>query len=86
MIATKEKYKDVELIDFGEVIIDLLPIMRRKNISTYSLSKGTMMKWDYINRYCTQDIYRLDLSTLAKLCFVLHCEPKDIIKYIPPRN
>ncbi|GAC1460067.1 MAG: hypothetical protein NVS2B14_06720 [Chamaesiphon sp.] len=26
---------------------------------------------------------RLDRSTLEKLCRVLHCQPKDLLRYVP---
>lgn len=67
--------------DIGKVIIDLKTIMDRKKITVYRLSKLTGIKYDNIKKYYKNQLYRIDLYNLAKICYVLECEPYEIIKY-----
>lgn len=66
----------------GEIIINLKPIMQRRNISPYMLSKLTGIDKDTIYKYYNQQIlYRIDLYNLAKICHVLRCNVTDIMIY-----
>lgn len=73
---------ETEIIDYGQMVIDLKPILRKKKITPYRLSKLTGIKFDTIYRYCNNKIYRIDLTNLARICAVLHCSSSDIIKYV----
>ena len=42
--------------------------------------KYTTVKSYYINAPIT----RVDLDVISKFCYVLNCEPEDILEYIPP--
>lgn len=75
MISTEEKYV------VGKIKLDLLPIMKKKNITPYKLSKMTGIKYDNIQKYCKNNLYRIDLFNLAKICNALNCTANDIIKY-----
>lgn len=75
---------ETEFIDanYGQMIIDLKPLLKEKKITPYRLSKLTGIKFDTIYRYCNNKIYRIDLTNLARICTVLHCDSSDIIKYV----
>lgn len=73
-------------IDYGKVKINLDKIIKEKNISKNKLTQKTEMQRTQLNNYCKQNIQRIDLSILARLCYVLECDISDIIEYIPPDN
>mgnify|MGYP005757181053 CR=1 FL=1 len=73
-------------IDYGKVKINLDKIIKEKNISKNKLTQRTEMQRTQLNNYCKQNIQRIDLSILARLCYVLECDISDIIEYIPPDN
>ena len=73
-------------INYGKVKINLDKIIKEKNISKNKLTQRTEMQRTQLNNYCKQNIQRIDLSILARLCYVLECDISDIIEYIPPDN
>lgn len=73
-------------IDYGKIKINLDKIIKEKNISKNKLTQRTEMQRTQLNNYCKQNIQRIDLSILARLCYVLECDISDIIEYIPPDN
>ena len=84
-MITVEKV-NVEQIEVGKITLDLETVMKQKNISPYRLSKMTGIKYDNIQRYCKNTLYRVDLSNLAKICNALGCEADEIIKYKKDKN
>lgn len=50
------------------------------------LSHRTEMQRTQINRYCRNDITRLDVDVLARLCTVLDCEIGELLEFIPPQK
>ncbi|HIT72943.1 MAG TPA: helix-turn-helix transcriptional regulator [Candidatus Fimicola cottocaccae] len=73
-------------IDYGKIKLNLNKIIEEKNISKNKLAQRTEMQRTQLNKYCNQNIQRIDLSILARLCYVLECEISDIIEYIPPEE
>lgn len=41
------------------------------------------MNWRQVDRYCENDITRLDTFVLCKLCIVLECEIQDLLVFVP---
>lgn len=76
MIVIQEK------CDYGQIMIDLKPVMEKKHITAYRLSKMTGIKRDTIHRYRYDKLYRVDLFNLAKICWALDCDSDDIIRYV----
>ena len=68
---------------YGKVQCNLKSIMRDRKISMYKLIRLTGLKYEVISKYFYNNVYRYDADVLAKLCYVLECEPSDIIEYIP---
>ncbi|OUQ60113.1 XRE family transcriptional regulator [Tyzzerella sp. An114] len=73
-------------MDYGKIKLNLNKIIEEKNISKNKLAQRTEMQRTQLNKYCNQNIQRIDLSILARLCYVLECEISDIIEYIPPEE
>ena len=44
------------------------------------------MNWKQIDNYCTNNITRLDVFVLCKLCTVLECKIEDLLVFYPPEK
>ena len=42
--------------------------------------------WKQIDNYCTNNISRLDVFVLCKLCTVLDCSIQDLLVFYPPEK
>ena len=50
------------------------------------LSHQAEMQRTQINNYCRNQITRLDIDVLARLCTVLNCEISDLLEFVPPEK
>lgn len=69
------------LRNYGKIKIDIKTIMDKKNITRNKLSVLTGATYNVINRYYNNDISRVDLDVLARICYVLECNVSDVLKY-----
>ena len=44
------------------------------------------MQRTQINAYCNNQITRLDIDVLSKICTVLECSIGDLLEFIPPKK
>ena len=71
-----------ETKEYGKVVVKLSEIMDKYGISRNKLSQITGVKYGVIDRYYrSQNIERVDLNLLAKICYVLECNIGDILEY-----
>lgn len=73
--------KDTE---FGTVKIHLEEVMKKSNISINKLSFWAEMQRTQLKKYCKNEVQRLDIAVLSRLCYALECDLHDLIEYIPP--
>ena len=74
----------MKYVDYGYVRINLQQIMDEQNISINKLAFRAEMKRTQLKSYIKNDVQRLDISVLARLCYALECSLSDLIEYIPP--
>jgi len=68
--------------DFGRVIFKIDEVLEEKKISKNKLEKEANLQRTQLNSYCNNKVKRLDLVTIAKICYVLDCEIEDIMEYV----
>lgn len=71
---------------YGVIQIKLSGLIKKSGMSKNMLSHRTEMQRTQINRYCRNDITRLDVDVLARLCTVLDCEIGELLEFIPPQK
>ena len=59
-------------------------MIREKGISKNKLAQRAEMQRTQINRYCNNDVARMDTAVLARLCTVLDCRIEDLLEFVPP--
>ena len=69
------------LKDYGKVEISLKEVLDKKKISRNQLCTMIATNYDLVNRYYHNKVIRIDLDIIARMCFVLNCDIKDILKY-----
>lgn len=71
---------------YVKVSINLENLIESKGIIKTQLSYKAEITHTQINRFCKNDVTRIDLNTLARICCVLDCDISDLIKYEPPKQ
>lgn len=69
---------------YGTVRIKLDELIKKANISKNKLSHRAEMQRSQINHYCNNEITRLDIDVLARICTVLECRIEDLLEFVPP--
>lgn len=73
-------------LEFGTVKLHLEELMKERNISINKLSFRAEMQRTQLKKYCKNEVQRLDISVLSRLCYALDCDLNDLLEYIPPRK
>lgn len=70
------------MTDYGKVIFKIDQVLEKKNISKNKLEKEANLQRTQLNSYCNNKVKRIDLATIAKICYVLDCKLEDIMEYV----
>ena len=70
-------------IDYGQVQLKLDQIMKKQNISINKLAFRAEMQRTQLKSYIRNEVQRIDLAVIARLCYALECDITDLIEYIP---
>lgn len=71
---------------YGTIRIKLDELIKEANISKNKLSHRAEMQRSQINHYCNNEISRLDIDVLARICTVLECDIGDLLEFVPPEK
>lgn len=66
--------------EYAHISIDLKSIMDARGINRNTLARSIGARFEVIDKWYNGEIVKLDLDVLARICFVLECEPSDILK------
>ena len=77
-------YRGVSMEDWGHVDLKLDEFMKKNNISRSSLSRNAQIHYNQLLKYCRNDMQKVDLNILARICKTINCEIGEIIEYTPP--
>lgn len=73
-------------LEFGTIKIHLDELMKERNISINKLSFRAEMQRTQLKKYYRNEVQRLDIAVLSRLCFALNCDLHELIEYIPPEK
>lgn len=69
---------------YGHIQLKLDQCLQKKGITRYRLATLTGITYSIIDRYYkAQNVERVDLDFLAKVCCVLKCSVSDLLEYVP---
>lgn len=67
----------------GKIYIKLESYLKEREISRYKIIKNCNVSQTQLNRYYRNQIERIDLDVLARICDYLQCEVSDLLEYVP---
>ncbi len=72
--------------EWGHVNLKLDEFLKKHQISRSSLSRNAQIHYKQLLKYCNNDMQKVDLNLLARICKTIDCEISDIIEYFPPEK
>lgn len=70
--------------EYGKIDVELKKLMDEKGLNRNFIAKATNTRFEVINKWYNNDVEKMDLDVLARICYALDCSPSDIIKYRKP--
>lgn len=72
--------------EYGTIRIKRDELIEKSGISKNKLSHKAEMQRTQLNNYCNNQITRLDIDVLARICTVLNCSISDLLEFVPPND
>lgn len=76
----------ITIKEYGKISVELETLMKERGFNRNSLAKAVNTRFEVINKWCKNDVEKMDMDVLARICYVLDCSPSDIIKYVKPQD
>ena len=73
-------------INYGHIHLKLETLMKEQNISINKLAFRAEMQRTQLKAYMKNEVQRVDIAVLARLCYALECSLSDLLEYIPPQK
>ena len=67
--------------NYGKINVKLKQYLDSKNIKRGNLASSTKTYFEVIDKWYNNNVERMDLDVLARICYVLNCKVEDIIEY-----
>lgn len=71
---------------YGSVCLRLGELMDQRGINRNQIAKLIGVRFEVADKWYRGEIEKMDLDILARLCFVMDCQPGDFLEYQPPQN
>ncbi len=71
-------------VDYGYIHLKLAELMKEQNISINKLAFRSEMQRTQLKAYMKNEVQRVDLAVLSRLCYALECSLPDLMEYVPP--
>ncbi len=71
----------ISIKEYGKIHICLKTVMDQHGMTRNALAKSSNTRFEVINKWYQNNVEKLDLDVLARICYVLDCSPSDIIQY-----
>ena len=71
----------MQIKNYGKVNLKLKELLNRRHMTRNALARAIDTRFEVIDRWYNNRVEKIDADILARICFVLKCEVKDIIEY-----
>ena len=65
--------------DYPHIRMNLRAYMEKLGISRNSLARAVNTRFEVINKWYAGDVEKVDLDVLSRVCYILECEPGDLL-------
>lgn len=69
------------LKDYGHIEVCLKEQMEEFHITRNALARAINTRFEVIDKWYNGHVEKIDADILARICYVLDCQPSDIIRY-----
>ena len=70
-------------MEYGYIRVKVEEKKKKKGISKNKLCHAAELERKQLNAYCREDIVRVDLGVLARICTALECSVSDLLEFVP---
>ena len=67
--------------EYGHIEIHLQELMEERGVTRNALARATNTRFEVINKWYHGHVEKIDADVLARICYILDCNPGDIILY-----
>ena len=67
--------------EYGHIEIYLKELMEERGVTRNALARATNTRFEVINKWYQGHVEKIDADVLARICYILDCNPGDIILY-----
>lgn len=71
----------ITIKEYGKIDVCLKELLDAKGLTRNYLAQASNTRFEVINKWYNNEIEKMDLDVLARICYVLNCSPEDIIRY-----
>lgn len=76
--------KLLQMQDAGHVRLRIRELIEERQGTRNELAQTIGARFEVIDKWYRDDVEKLDLNVLARICFVLDCDIGDILEYERP--
>lgn len=76
----------VSILEYGTVEMNIRKYMEARRLTRYAVSRKLHTRYEVVNKWYNGKVTRIDADVLARMCYLLECEPGDLIIYKKPQN
>lgn len=70
--------------EYGTIRIHLSELITESGISKNKLCHRAELQRAQLNNYCNNNVVRMDIDVLARICTAMNCRISDLLEFIPP--
>lgn len=70
--------------EHGKINVRLKELMDERKITRNYLARASNTRFEVIDKWYRNEVEKMDLDILARICYVLECTPADLIRYEHP--
>ncbi len=74
----------VTINKYGKIYLCLNELLDNDEVKRNTLAKAIGTRFEVINKWYSNELEKMDLDVLARICYALDCTPGDILKYNKP--
>ena len=68
--------------DIGQIVLKVDKLLKQHNMSKSKLAREAKIQYKQAKSYCDNEMQKVDLTVLARICHTFNCSISNILEYI----